>query len=70
MPCPLILTVCVVPEATNLYHTSLCVPPASQPAGRPVVAVAFTIVPAILAQLIAEVNVIAPPQSSLAGGGE
>ena len=63
------LIVCVVPEATNLYHTSLCVPPVSQPAGRPVLAVAFTMVPDVFAQLVAEVNVIAPLQSSLAGGG-
>jgi hypothetical protein len=31
--------------------------------------VAFTIVPDILEQLVAEVNVVAPPQSSFEGGG-
>lgn len=63
------VTTCVVLLATNLYQTSLCVPPVSQPTGRPVLGVAFTMVPDELAQLVAEVNVIAPLQSSLAGGG-
>ena len=35
----------------------------------PVEAVAFTIVPDTFEQLVAEVNVIAPEQSSLDGGG-
>lgn len=63
------MTVWVVFAATNLYHTSLCVPTASQPTGRPVAAVAFTIVPAVLEQLVAEVNVIALAQLSFDGGG-
>jgi hypothetical protein len=68
-PCPLIVTVCVVLVATNLYHTSLCTPAAAQPAGMPVLAVAFTNVPVVFEQLTAEVNVTAPAQSSFAGGG-
>ena len=69
VPCPEILTTCVVFVATNLYHTSLCVPPVSQPAGKPVEAVALTTVPLVLTQVSAEVNVIAPAQSSFDGGG-
>ena len=44
-------------------------PPVSQPAGRPLVAVALTNVPDVFEQLVAEVNVIAPAQSSFDGGG-
>jgi hypothetical protein len=35
----------------------------------PVLAVAFTNVPVVFEQLTAEVNVVAPAQSSFAGGG-
>lgn len=63
------VTVSVVLAATNLYHTSLWVPPVSQPAGRPAVAVVLTIVPDTLEQLVAEVSVVAPLHSSFAGGG-
>ena len=41
----------------------------SQPAGKPAEAVAFTIVAGILEQLVAEVKVVAPLQSSFDGGG-
>ena len=68
-PCPLIVTVCVVLVATKLYHTSLCTPANAQPAGMLVLAVAFTNVPVVFEQLAGEVNVIAPEQSSFAGGG-
>jgi hypothetical protein len=68
-PCPLIVTVCEVPVATKLYHTSLCIPADAQPAGMPVLAVVFTNVPAVFEQLAGVVNVIAPAQSSFAGGG-
>ena len=40
----------------------------SQPAGTPAEAVAFTIVPGVEEQLVAEVNVVAPLQSSFEGG--
>ena len=69
VPCPEILTTCVVFVATNLYHTSLCVPPVSQPAGKPVEAAAFTTVPPVLTQVSAEVSVVAVIQSSFDGGG-
>lgn len=68
-PWLLIVIVWVVFAATNLYHTSLCVPTDSQPAGRPIEAEELTIEPATFEQLSAEVNVIAPEHSSFAGGG-
>src|SRR6188768_1131530 len=68
-PCPLIVTVCEVLEATNLYQTSECVPMLSQPDTRPVEVVAFTIVPARPEQLVPELNVVAPLHSSFPGGG-
>lgn len=63
------VTVDVVLAAINLYQTSKCVPIASQPAGRPGVAVQLTIEPVIFEQVVAGVNVTAPAQSSFDGGG-
>lgn len=65
-PAPLMVTVGLVVCATKRYQTSyFTVPP--QPAGVPPVMLALTTVPAVLTQVVEDVNEMAPEQRSFAG---